>query len=312
MPVTVDDIFHDEKILYTANLKSAFSRTVSSSGDTINGALVVQGDLTYTGDLVGDISLPALDSAANTANNAYNLAAASYSYANDTSNLVSVVYNTTNTVSSVATSALVLASNTSIKTQSAYDLTNSSFDLSHSAFNQANAALVQANLNYNFSNTFVSANISVTGGTQLTISGNTIAVVSANLASTTKFGVVQLNDTVLSNSTSLAATANAVNAVFVNLALPAILVANGSTQNTATKTQSNFLNLVTSGGNNTGIQLNGTVIYQKVVNKTANNILVYPFVGAQIDSYGGNNPILLPNTYSIEFATSNSTQVYIL
>ncbi len=76
------------------------------------------------------------------------------------------------------------------------------------------AAFAKANMNYSWGNTFISANLTVTGGTSLVINSNTIMVLSANLGNTTQLGVVQLNDTVTSTSTTLVATANVANTIW--------------------------------------------------------------------------------------------------
>lgn len=241
---------------------------------------------------------------------------------------------------------------------------NTALNLAQSAYARANTVSGLNNIALNASN-----GLSVNNGSYLTFASNTAFSIAANSASVNAPGVVQLNDTLISNSISMAATSNSVNTVWItaisaflnannalartggtitgNLSLsgvgitlnvsnnaiigsnltvsgtdigvsiqsltkPIILIANGTTQNTATSTTFGFLNIVVTANVNTGIILKSSDTYKKIVNKTANGVYVYPFIGAQIDSYGANQPVLLPNTNGVELAITSPTQIYIV
>ncbi len=134
------------------------------------------------------------------------------------------------------------------------------------AFNTATGAFAKANLNYNFGNAIVAANLTVTGGTSLVINSNTILIVSANLGNTTQLGVVQLNDTVTSTSTTLAATANAINTVWTT-AQAAFAKANTGSGAGGSTSQQTFL---TSNGLTVNATTNFTVFGNNTVLLSAN------------------------------------------
>jgi hypothetical protein len=82
------------------------------------------------------------------------------------------------------------------------------------AYNEANGAFNRANniTGIPYVDTITATGgVAVNSGSYLSVSGNGTFALTANASSTTQVGVVQLNDTITSTSTTLAATANAVN-----------------------------------------------------------------------------------------------------
>jgi len=150
------------------------------------------------------------------------------------------------------------------------------------AFNQANTDLTLAQAAFDKANTgggsltetFITANgLTVNTGTSLTISGNATVMLSVNTGNLTQVGVVQLNDTVKSTSTLLAATANAVNTVWAT-ANAAFIKANSGVASVGTETYISSNGITVNSGTSLITTGNGTVLLSANIGNTTQQGIV--------------------------------------
>jgi Phage tail fibre repeat len=148
----------------------------------------------------------------------------------DIFNYTQSAYNASNASFLEANSAFIEAQASFINANAAYVQANAAFMVANIATNnasfayaQANAAFIQANAAFVRANTvdgisqitFLTTNgLTVNSVSNTTITSNNTLILSANDASTTQIGVVQLNDVVSNSSTTLAADANTVSVVY--------------------------------------------------------------------------------------------------
>lgn len=172
------------------------------------------------------------------------------------------------------------------------------------AYNTANAAFIKANTSNGGggsgnstlgSITFLTNGAStVNNGTVLTLTSNGTVVFAVNTGSTTVVGAVQLNDVITSQSTSLVATANAVNTVWA-YAQSAFIKANTAVSNVGNQI---FVGNVTAIGNITSNNL----IVTGTVNSSA--IIINPITSSI-------NYILSNRDNGATVTFSNSSQTFI-
>ena len=210
MPVITN--FQPGNILYAANLNTDYAQAVNIAGDAMHGTLTVPNFTSNVGINTGVIFAntsvaingvdigSGLSQAQANANSALNLAESAFSTANAGAG-------------GFATAAFNQANSANILAQAAFNQANSANILAQAAFNKANTGNGSGGSSGNsLTQTFITANgLTVNNAVTFTVVGNNIVVISANLANSTTVGTVQLNDTVVSQSTTLAATANAVN-----------------------------------------------------------------------------------------------------
>jgi len=173
----------------------------------------------------------------NEANTAYSVANSSYNFANNNSNNISLVWTEANTI---------------------YNNVNNNSNNINSAFNEANIAYNVANSSYNYANGIIGLSpLSTSGnyGSNTTIPVftvdiygriNVISNTNIQTADITHSGIVQLNDTLLSTSNTLASTANVSNTLNNSIV---IINGNVNTIFNQSNTNSNNISLVWSEAN---------------------------------------------------------------
>lgn len=196
--------FIDNQVLFAANLQAAFSNSVSISGDTMTGPLIVPSIVT---------SNPSTLDGGFTSVGSVTLTNARLTIA--TLNVFSTLVN-----------AFAAANTAKTLGQSAYNSGNNTIVLAQAAFDFANTINVSGAGGTTSQQTFLTSNGIIANGTvNLTVVGNNTVILSANGANTTQVGVVQLNDTFVSSSITQAATANVGKNIF-NVATGAFTQAN--------------------------------------------------------------------------------------
>ena len=137
---------------------------------------------------------------------AYGQANLAYTQANTGTTTAQSAYNQANLAYTQANTGTTTA-------QAAYGQANLAYAAANTGLNKAqvsaNGGSVQSNVGINFNNT-ASVLVSVSAGT----TGNANVWFNVPLASPSVTGIVQLNDTVINNSTTMAPTANAVKATY--------------------------------------------------------------------------------------------------
>ncbi len=253
---------------------------------SINAASITQVGVVQLDDTVISTSTTAaatanaVSSTFNTAQAAFNAANAGFSSLQTTYlGIQGVTINNAVSFTTIGSATVALSANSGTTNQPGIlqlnDSVNSGFsnqaataNVANTIWSTAQAAFNKANLNGpGITTVFLTSNgLTVNNGTSLIASGNTTLILAANNGTNTQKGVVQLNDTVTSTSTSLVATANAVNTVW-------------ATANAAFKAANNF-----SGGI--------TTTYFATNGLTVNN-------GTSLVVVGSGNPI-----FSIQNATT--------
>lgn len=210
-------------------------------------------------------------SAFGVANSGQNLAISAFNEANSFQNVINSSYSTANVSFSafgVANSAQNLALSAFSEANSFQSIINSAFSEANSFQSIINSAFIRANAAVQNQFTFISSNgITVNTGTSLIVVGNNTVLLSANLGNTTQAGIVQLNDTLTSTSTTQAATANMANTLFIdltavnNFAAGAYAKANsGGTGGSLTVTYQATSGIAANGGSSLVISGNGTIL----------------------------------------------------
>lgn len=205
-----------------------------------------------------------------------------------TTNGVSYANGGLNTSSTINTVQLNVAGMNVYSTiTAAFAQANTDATLAQAAFDRANSGGAAGGFQ-----TIITANsITVNTGTSLTVSGNNTVILSANTGNLTQKGVVQLNDTVTSTSSVLAATANAVNTVWATANAAFIKANSGVTNITHSYFTSNGItvnsgtSLITTG--------NGTVLISANIGNTTQAGII------QLEDTGTSTSIIFGGTANI-------------
>ena len=205
--------------------------------DTDKKTIVVHDGSTAGGTpLAKENSLTAIfvqaNSAFDKANSANVLAQSAYDKANSANILAQTSFDASNSASSYANSAFDKANSANTLAQSAYDKANSANVLAQTAFDASNSASSYANSAFNVANgaAFIAntdyTTISATSGVyansitipEITLAANgrisNITNTAIRSATTSQTGIVQLEDSTTSTSTTTAATPNSVKSAY--------------------------------------------------------------------------------------------------
>lgn len=281
MPVVSN--FQSGSILYAANLNTTFANTVNVTGDAMLGTLTAPNMTAnvkvVTGTVIANtaISISGIDIASGLSQAQAN--------ANSALNLSQAAFNTANASSGgFATAAFTKANSANVLAQAAFGQANTSTTLAQAAFNQANTSSGGGGSGNSLTQTFITANgITVNGATSLTVVGNNILTISSNIGTTTQQGVIQLTDTITSQSTTTAATPNSVNTVWatalaamqkvnsVGGILTNFVAANLSTNGISSITISGNTQVIIAGNNATTLTP-GLVILNDTITSTSTTL----------------------------------------
>lgn len=234
----VNSGFLDTNILYAANLNTNFANCVNIAGDNLSGTYRLPILIANTSVSINGIDIGSgLAQAAANANAAFlraNTGAGAISntqltFIADTTH-PGLTVNTGVNITLVGNNTLVLGANagttgqvgvvqlndTTLSTSATLAATansvNTVWGYAQSAFARANT--IPGATQTTYLSSAANPGLTVNTGVSVTLAGNNTLILGANAATTGAVGVVQLNDTLVSTSTTQAGTANSVNAVY--------------------------------------------------------------------------------------------------
>lgn len=154
---------------------------------------------------------------------------------------------------------------------------------------------------------FTAINVVTSVGTGLGLTGGTITstgTISANAASTTQVGVVQLNDTVTSTSTTVAGTANAVKTAYDKAATACTKADTAQTLATAANNLATAANTLATAGNTLATSANTLATSANTLATTANNTATLAYARAN-QAFGNVTNRTTTNGVAYYSATNN-------